>query len=158
MKKHYEICGDLNMNDVFWDFDSTIIYNVFDLDYHRFITTVEGVKQFKKFTRLNPIIDVKDVKHVLTARSPFNNYNDIHKDLKQFNIDAKLYLNQNVRKSLTDDIKFKVKVLNTHKPKYYIDDDDFLNRALQPMLTHTQCISTSHYNILKNRGKFDDRA
>lgn len=136
-------------NEVFWDFDSTIIYNVFDIDYHRFITTTEGVRQFKKFSRMNPIVKPKDIGHVLTARAPFNNYNDIREDLKKLNINAKLYLNENQRKSLSDDIKFKVKVLNDHKPKYYIDDDDFLNRMMQPYLTHTKCITTEQFYYMR---------
>jgi hypothetical protein len=136
------------MMNAFWDFDSTIMYNIFDLDYHRFIYTKSGVKQFKKFCRLNPIVNTTDVKHVLTARAPYNNYNEIHKDLKRFGINAELYLNKNQRKNLLDDIKFKADILNKHKPQYYIDDDDFMNRALQPYLTHTRCITTEQYYIL----------
>lgn len=134
---------------IFWDFDSTIIYNIFDMDYHRFISTVEGVEQFKKFSHINPLVKPCDIKHVLTARSPFNNYNNIKGDLKKLNINAKLYLNETHRKSLSDDIKFKVKVLNEYKPTYYIDDDDFMNNLLQPHLTHTQCITTEKFYSLK---------
>lgn len=130
---------------VFWDFDSTIIYNVLDMDYHRYIYTTEGVNTFKKFSHKNPIVNVSDIKHVLTARAPSNNYNDIRKDLKKLNITAKLYLNTVERKSLHDDIQFKATVLNTHKPKYYIDDDDFMNRLLQPHLLYTKCITTEQY-------------
>lgn len=135
--------------EVFWDFDSTIIYNIFDLDYHRFIYTKKGVKQFKTHSHKNPLVNIIDIKHVLTARAPYNNYNDIHKDLKKLNINAKLYLNKNQRKSFHDDIQFKAKILNKHKPKYYIDDDDFMNRFLQPYLIYTQCITTEQYY---NRG------
>lgn len=136
------------MTKVFWDFDSTIIYNIFDMDYKRFITTVEGVKQFKKFTRINPIVNTSEIKHILTARMPFNNYNDVRDDLKQFNINAKLYLNKNIRKTPHDDLIFKRNVLNKYKPKYYVDDDDFFNRALQPNLTHTRCITSEQYKYL----------
>lgn len=132
-------------NNTFWDFDSTIIYNINDLDYHRFIYTKEGVCQFKKFTHLNPLVCIKDIKHVLTARAPFNRHNEIRKDLKQFGIKAKLYLNCNHRKSLHDDIMFKVRVLNENKPQYYVDDDDFFNRMLQKHLTHTKCITSEQY-------------
>lgn len=131
--------------EAFWDFDSTVIYNVFDLDYHRFIYTIEGVKTFKKFSRINPIINTKDIKHVLTARAPYNNYNNIHSDLQKLNIKAKVYLNQTQRKSLHDDIIFKATILNKYNPKYYIDDDDFMNRLLQPHLIHTKCITTEQY-------------
>jgi hypothetical protein len=131
--------------EAFWDFDSTIIYNIFDLDFHRFIFTIDGVNQFKKFSHKNPIINISDIKHVLTARAPYNNYNDIHKDLKKLNINAKLYLNKIQRKNLHDDIQFKAIVLNKHKPTYYIDDDDFMNNLLQPHLIHTQCITTEQY-------------
>jgi hypothetical protein len=131
--------------EAFWDFDSTIIYNIFDLNFHRFIYTEDGVKQFKKFSHLNPIVKTSDIKHVLTARSPYNNYNGIHEDLKKLNINATLYLNNTQRKSLHDDIKFKAKVLNKYKPKYYIDDDDFMNKLLQPHLQYTTCITTEMY-------------
>jgi len=134
------------MSDIiFWDFDSTIIYNVFDLDYHRFIYTEDGVRKFKKFSHINPMINTSDVKHVLTARSPYNNYNGIHEDLEKLKINAKLYLNKTYRKTLQDDIKFKAKILNLHKPKYYIDDDDFMNKLLQKHLVHTRCITTEQY-------------
>lgn len=136
-------------DDIFWDFDSTIIYNIFDLDYHRFIYTNEGVKKFKKFSHLNPIVDVTDIKHVVTARAPYNNYNDIHLDLKKLNINAKLYLNKTQRKNLHDDIQFKAMILNKHKPKYYIDDDDFMNNSLQPHLKYTKCITTEQYYWIK---------
>ena len=135
--------------EIFWDFDSTIMYNIFDLDYHRFIYTKKGVREFKKFSFLNPAVHITDIKHVLTARAPYNNYNDIHKDLKKFNIKAKLYLNKNQRKSLKDDIEFKAGILNKYKPIYYIDDDDFMNRFLQKHLTHTKCITTEHYYYIK---------
>jgi len=139
----------MKKDDIFWDFDSTIIYNVFDLDYHRFIYTKEGVQKFKKFSRMNPIVKIKDIKHVLTARAPYNNHNDIHDDLKKLNIKAKLYLNKDQRKSLHDDIKFKATILNRYKPKYYIDDDDFMNRLLQPHLTDTKCITTEQYYAMR---------
>lgn len=131
--------------EAFWDFDSTIIYNIFDVDYHRFIYTPEGVNTFKRFSHKNPIVNISDIKHVLTARAPYNNYNDIRKDLKKLHITAKLYLNKQERKSLHDDIQFKADVLNSHKPKYYIDDDDFMNKLLQPRLSHTKCITTEQY-------------
>jgi len=130
---------------VFWDFDSTIIYNILDLDYHRFIYTKEGVIQFKKFSHKNPLINITDIKYVLTARAPYNNYNDIRNDLKKLHIHAKVYLNKNQRKSFHDDIQFKTRILNKYKPKYYIDDDDFMNRFLQPHLVYTQCITTEQY-------------
>jgi len=131
--------------EVFWDFDSTITYNIFDVDYHRFIYTKDGVSTFKRFSHKNPIINISDIKHVLTARAPYNNYNDIRKDLKKLNINAKLYLNDIQRKSFHDDIQFKAKVLNSYKPKYYIDDDDFMNKLLQPYLKYTKCITTEQY-------------
>jgi hypothetical protein len=146
MVYHRNITTGLNMTEeTFWDFDSTIIYNIFDLDYHRFIYTKNGIKQFKKFSYKNPIINITDIKHILTARAPYNNYNDIRKDLKKLNIIAKLYLNKNQRKSFRDDIKFKAKILNKYKPKYYIDDDDFMNKLLQQQLTYTKCITTEQY-------------
>jgi len=135
----------MTKEDVFWDFDSTIIYNIFDLDYHRFIYTDNGVKKFKKFSHLNPIVKTIDIKHVLTARAPYNNYNGIHEDLKNLNINAKLYLNKIQRKSLHDDICFKATILNKYKPKYYVDDDDFMNNLLQPHLIYTKCITTEKY-------------
>lgn len=137
------------MPDTFWDFDSTIIYNIFDLDYHRFIYTPNGVKQFKKFSHINPIVNIKDIKHVLTARAPYNDYNDIRGDLNKLNIKAKLYLNKNQRKSLHDDIQFKATILNRYKPTYYIDDDDFMNNLLQPHLIHTKCITTEQYYAMR---------
>lgn len=139
------------MVDIFWDFDSTIIYNIFDIDYHRFIITKSGVTTFKKFSRINPIVNTNDIKHVLTARAPDNNYNDIYDDLKKLNINAKLYLNKNRRKSLHDDIIFKARILNKYKPKYYIDDDDFMNTALQKYLTYTQCITTEQFYFIQNK-------
>jgi hypothetical protein len=131
--------------DAFWDFDSTIIYNILDVNYNRFIFTKAGVKQFKRFSHLNPLIKISDIKHVITARAPYNKYNGIHKDLKKLNINAKLYLNTNQRKSLIDDIRFKATILNKHKPIFYIDDDDFMNNLLQPHLTYTRCITTEQY-------------
>lgn len=139
-------------DDVFWDFDSTITYNIFDLDYHMFIYTKDGVKKFKQFSHKNPLVNTKDIKHVLTARAPYNNYNDIHKDLKKLHIEAKLYLNKIQRKSLKDDVEFKAKILNSYKPKYYIDDDDFMNNLLQKKLTHTRCITTEQYYYLHKNG------
>jgi hypothetical protein len=143
------------MTDTFWDFDSTIIYNIFDLDYHRFIYTKDGVKQFKKFSHINPIVNINDIQHVLTARAPYNNYNDIREDLNKLKIKATLYLNKNQRKSLHDDIKFKATILNKHKPKYYVDDDDFMNQLLQPHLIHTKCITTEQYYAM--RGGFYEK-
>lgn len=138
-------------HDTFWDFDSTIIYNIFDVDYHRFIYTDSGVEQFKRFSRLNPIVNTTDIKHVLTARAPRNEYNDIRGDLKKLNINAKLYLNKTQRKSLNDDIIFKATILNKYKPKYYVDDDDFMNRVLQPHLNYTKCITTEQYYWIQEK-------
>lgn len=142
-------------NDFFWDFDSTIVYSIFDMDYERFIGTKRGVALFKKFMVLNPIVNPKDVKHVITARSTFNNHNDIHKDLQNFGLKVdSLHLNDDIKLDHAKIIKFKSNVLNHYKPKYYVDDDDFFNIKLRPHLTHTQCITTEQYKMLKDKKRF----
>ena len=80
---------------------------------------------------------------------PAINRTGANNDLKKLNIKAKLYLNKDQRKSLHDDIKFKATILNRYKPKYYIDDDDFMNRLLQPHLTDTKCITTEQYYAMR---------
>jgi hypothetical protein len=102
--------------------------------------------------RLNPIVNPNEIKHVLTARGTFNNYNGIHRDLKYFGLKVdSLHLNDQDKLDHDKIIQFKSRVLNHYKPHYYVDDDDFFNIKLQPHLHYTRCITTEQYKMLKDK-------
>jgi hypothetical protein len=136
----------LNLDKVYWDFDGTLFLNVMDPDFARFVSTIEGVDQFKKLCCFNPIVNPRDVRNVITGRSTFNNYNGIKQDLQKYNLThARLYLDTQDKISSESITDFKARILNREKATYYVDDDIFFNAQLQPKLKNTLCLPTDHF-------------
>ena len=132
---------------VAWDLDGTIYHNVLELDFFGYVDRWGGREKILPFNRLNPTIHHGDIKYILTFRPKWMQEMTEAELVKHgFDLD-KVFLVMNPSKTdirQDDAVKFKAGVLNYYRFNFYVDDDDFLRRELQP-LTRTRCISTEEF-------------
>ena len=132
---------------VAWDLDGTIYHNVLELDFFGYVDRWGGREKVLPFNHLNPTICPRDVKYILTFRPKWMQ-EMTEAELVKHGFDLnKVFLIMNPCKTdvcQADAVKFKARFLNYYRFDFYVDNDDFLRRELQP-LTRTRCISTEQF-------------